>query len=136
MSFTFSPTTDRGKVRLLLHDTTDGTYQTDYEFSDADIDALLEQNSDDVWLAAADGCRVMASKSTPSAISLTIPGALGLDKKKPAQIWLELAKRYEMRASGILGDGSILGTATEYWDSVLTGHSTTGADETEYIGDI
>lgn len=129
MAFTFSPETDRGKVRLLIHDTTAGTYGTDYDFSDADVDALLEQNSDSVWLAAADACRILAVKATSLAFVIKLPGALELDKRQVSERYKEMARAYEARAS----EGPDV--VTEYVDSFAYGTSLTGEDTSEYIGD-
>ena len=130
MAFTFSPTTERGKVRLLLYDTTDGTYKIDYNFSDADIDALLEQNSDSVWLAAADGCRSLAAKSALSSIVLKIPGAIEIDKKKVSGVLLALAEMYQARS-----DRSSDGLA-EFIDSFDIDIDMLGEDSSEYVGDV
>ena len=130
MAFTFSPTTERGKVRLLLFDTTDGTYGTDYNFSDADIDALLEQNSDSVWLAAADACRALAVKNATSAIKFAIPGAIELDKKEVSKMLMALATKYESRAT------SSVDTITEFIDSFDIDIDILGEDSGEYVGDL
>ena len=130
MAFTFSPTTERGKVRLLLFDTTDGTYGTDYNFSDADIDALLEQNSDSVWLAAADACRALAVKNATSAIKLAIPGAIELDKKEVSKMLMSLATKYENRAT------SSVDTIVEFIDSFDIDVDILGEDSGEYVGDL
>jgi len=129
MSYTYDPATDRGKIRLLIHDTTDGTYGTDYDFTDADIDALLEQNSDSVWLGAADACRVLAAKAASSSFIIKLPGALELDRKQIAQVYLSLAERYESRAS--TGPDAIV----EHIDSFAIGWDIIGADISEYVGD-
>ena len=62
MAFTFDPTTDRGKVRLLIQDDTEQYDGVDvYFFTDAKIDAFLELNGDNVRLAAADALDAWAS---------------------------------------------------------------------------
>jgi len=129
MTFSYSPDTDRGKVRLLLHDTTTGTYGTDYDFSDADIDSLLEQNSDNVWLAAADGCRVMASKLIASSFSWNIAGAISIDKSRQAETWKSLAIEYTNRATGSSEN------VVEFIDSYAQGTDMFGQDTSEYVGD-
>jgi len=129
MAFTFDPAQDSGKVRLLLHDTTTGTYGTDYDFSDADILALLEQNSDNVWLAAADGCRVMASKLIASSFSLNIAGAISIDKSRQAETWKSLAIEYTNRATGSSEN------VVEFIDSYAQGTDMFGRDTSEYVGD-
>jgi len=128
MAFTFSPSEDRGKVRLLCGDTTDGTYKTDYNFTDADIDAFLEQNSDSVFLAAANACRALAVKAASTSFVLTLPGALSLDKREIAKMYSELADKYEARAS--TGPDVL----TEHIDSFAFGVDLVGNDIGEYIG--
>ena len=65
MAFTFNPTTDRGKVRLLIQDDTEQYNGTDiYYFTDEKIDAFLALNvdgNDPVRLAAADALEAWAS---------------------------------------------------------------------------
>jgi hypothetical protein len=67
MAFTFDPTTDRGKVRLLIQDDTEQHDGIDiYFFTDAKIDAYLELNDDEtgdarIRLAAADALDSWAS---------------------------------------------------------------------------
>lgn len=129
MSFVYDPTTDRGKVRLLVYDNTDGTWKVDYNFQDADIDAFLELNSDDVWLSAAEACRSLAVLAAGSAFALTIPGALELDKKQVSARYLQLADRYQARASS--GAGSVV----EYIDSYAIEINQLGVDNSEYVGD-
>lgn len=137
MSFSFNPANDNGKVRLLTHDTTTGTYGTDYLLSDEDISALLEQNGDDVWLAAADGCRVLAARVVSSAYSVSIgSGAISVNKTQLVSHWLELAKKYEARSAGIIpGGGGLLGGVTEFIDSYAQGVDAYGRDSSEYVGD-
>ena len=129
MAFTFDPTIDQGKVRLLIGDTTDGTYGTDYDFTDADIDAFLEQNGDSVWLAASDACRSLAMKAASGSISLSIAGAISIDKKSIVQNYLELSKRYQDRA--VTGPDMVV----EYVDSFAISRNVLGVDTTEYISD-
>ncbi len=130
MAFSFDPTSDRGKVRLYCHDTTDGTYGIDFDFSDADVDAFLEQESDSVWYAAAAACRVLAVKATATAFMLKIPGAIELDKKQIAKIYIALADKYEARAGGS-ADGIV-----EYVDSFDILYDILGREVGEFVGDI
>ncbi|MBW8001760.1 MAG: hypothetical protein FVQ80_07020 [Planctomycetes bacterium] len=129
MSFSFDPTSDRGKVRLYCHDTTDGTYGTDFDFSDADIDAFLEQESDSVWYASAAACRVLAVKATATAFLLKIPGAIELDKRQIAKIYLGLADKYQARADGSAGG------IVEYVDSFAILYDVLGREIGEFVGD-
>ena len=129
MTFSYDPSNDNGKVRLLIHDTTTGIYGTDYEFTDEDISGLLEQNSDSVFLAAASACRILAVKATSGAFILKLPGALELDRRDVAKIYENLAEKYEARAS--TGPDVL----TEYIDSFAYGVDLIGNDTSEYIGD-
>ena len=60
MSFTYDPTTNRGKVRNMIGDVT----STDYILEDADVDSFLVMTSNDLYKAAA-LClyRIAASKA-------------------------------------------------------------------------
>ena len=130
MAYTYDPTTDRGKVRLLLYDNqgTDGDLTT-YVLSDADVDALLELNSDSIWYAAAEGARVFAAKYTPSAYKLAIPGAIDLDKREVSKLYMSMAERFQARAEGS-ADGIV-----EFIDSADVDVDVMGNDNTEYVGD-
>ena len=117
--------TDRGKVRTLIFDID----SSDYEFEDNEIDALLEQNSDSVWLAAADACRSLATKYAKKSFKLRIPGALEIDKKKVSKFYLDLATSYERRATGSVD------FISEFWDSFDVNIDILGQDDSEYVGD-
>lgn len=122
MAFVYDPTTDRGKVRLLSYDKD----STSYDFTDADIDAFLEQNADSIWLAAADALRVKATKAAASGYNIELPGTLKLDKKEIPKFFLNLAGRYESRAVS-----SLDGTA-EYVDAFDYDVDGLGDDGSEY----
>ena len=125
MAFTHDPTTDRGKLRLLIYDTVESTAA----FTDAEIDAFLELNSDDIWYAAADACRSLATKNAGSAFMVRIEGALQIDKRKIADYFLGLASNYENRASNSSGN------VVEYIDSLALDIDLIGQDNSEYVGD-
>jgi len=130
MSFSYDVSTDRGKVRLYVQDTTGGSSGTSV-FSDADIDAFLEINNDSVWLASADGCRARAAAAIPSAFDLEIGnGAIEIDKRKIAAYWIGLAEKYEARAS------SSADQIVEFIDSFDLRIDGIGIDRSEYVGDI
>ena len=129
MAYTYSPTTDRGKVRFLIRDVSNESSPaigTDYLFSDATIDGMLELNDNDIWLTAADGCRMRAGEKSDSAIAVDLSG-LKVDLKKPPEYWLRLAQVYEKRSSG---------DVVEYVDSFLHSISFAGEDESEYVGSL
>jgi len=129
MTFSYDPTTDRGKVRMLLQDRTDGTLGTNYFFSDADIDAALEMNGDGVWYACADLCRAQAARLVGSSFYLELAGAITLDRKRTSNYWLELAKEFEGRAN------SSSDNLVEFVDSFDYSISQFGSDDSEYVGD-
>lgn len=129
MTFTYDPSNDIGKCRLLVHDTTLGTYGVNYDFTDEDINGILEQNSDSVFLAAADLCRILSVKAISSAFTIKLPGALELDKREVAKLYMQMAEKYEQRASE--GPDVVI----EYVDSFAYGTDLTGGDISEYIGD-
>ena len=60
MTFTYDPTTDAGKVRLLIRDT-DTSDPAKQVFQDAEVDALLDLEAGDVKLAAANALDTIAS---------------------------------------------------------------------------
>lgn len=62
----YDPTTDIGKVRLLIADTGATV------FSDAEIQALLDMESQSVMLAAADGCDALAALYARRSKKLTV----------------------------------------------------------------
>ena len=125
MAFTADPTTDRGKVRLLVYDTT----ESGAAFTDADIDAFLELNSDSVLYAASDACRSLAARNAPSAYYLRLEGALSLDKKDIPKFFLNLATSFMQKASG--GPDGV----TEFIDSYAIDITNLGVDKSEYIED-
>ncbi|MCX6024018.1 MAG: hypothetical protein NTZ05_20260, partial [Chloroflexi bacterium] len=60
MAFAYDVTTDRGKVRLLIPDRDTATVANQF-FTDAEIDAFLSMEGDNVKRAAASGLETMAS---------------------------------------------------------------------------
>jgi len=60
MACTYDVTTDRGKVRLIIGDTS----ITDCVFSDVEIDYFLTANSSNINLAAADALEAWVAKYT------------------------------------------------------------------------
>ena len=123
MTFTHDNSTDEGVLRTLLDDTD----STNYIFEDADLTAILDLNSDDIWSAAADGCRRLAAKYAKEAFDLGLgKGDIKLDRRKKAQYYLDLAKGYDQRSGG---------DAVEYMDSFNISIDKFGRDQSEYIGD-
>lgn len=130
MSFSYNPTTDRGRVRLLLRDTTDEVNPIKgehYVFSDSEIDAFLDMNSNDVWAAASDGCRSLAADEVLGALRLSLSG-FTIDRTNVTKTWNELADKYDAKSKA--------GDITEFVDSFDHQISFASEDETEYVGDI
>ena len=126
MSFTYDPTTDRGKVRLLLGDTDTATVAHQI-FSDAEIDAFLSIESSEVYAAAAAGCESLAAASTHSAIVIRAGRILHLDLGKVPEHYRALAETYRKR--------SVSGPSEEI-DSMDYRVDRFGVDSSEYVGDV
>lgn len=89
MAFTFDPTTDRGRVRLLIgDDDTDNAI-----FQDASIDAFLALEGDIVKLGAAAALEAIASKQAYIQKVMTV-GDLKTDGARLAQALRELAANW------------------------------------------
>jgi len=133
MSYTCDYDTDEGRLRTLLYDVvpsgTSAICGTNYYFEDAALTALLELTEDDLWDAAAAGCRAMAAKYAGEAISLGLgKGDISINKQQKPGFYIQLANMYQNRSGSDTG-------ATEYIDSVNYGVGGTGSDDTEYVGD-
>ena len=130
MAYTYSITTDRGKIRLLVNDVTTETSPskgTHYVFDDAEIDELLNMNSSDVWAAAADACRVLSANEILGALRLKLSG-FEIDRSKVPEYWNKLADKYDAKSKA--------GDIVEFVDSFDHEISEFGEDESEYVGDI
>lgn len=91
MAFTYDPTTDRGKVRLLVRDSSEATAV----FSDAEIDAFLSMAGSDIYLAASYGCQARAAQdATTGGVRL---GAYADSAGKSSE-WSGLADKYAKEA--------------------------------------
>lgn len=89
MAWTFDPTTDRGRVRLLI-----GDDDTDNQiFQDASIDAFLALEGDVVKLGAAAALEAIASKQAYIQKVMKV-GDLTTDGAKLAQALRELAANW------------------------------------------
>jgi len=129
LSYSYSLSTSRGKVRLLIRDTTDEVVPIKgehYVFSDAEVDAFLELNSEDVWAAAADGCNALAADEILGALRLKLSG-FEIDRTKVPEYWNKLAEKYEKKAKE--------GAVVEFIDSFAYEISEFGEDDSEYMGD-
>jgi len=131
MSYTCDPTTDRGRVRVLIFDKvpsgTSAVIGTNYFFEDAEIDGALDLNADDLWHCCADLCRSMAAKYADEAINLGLGrGDIKIDKTKKSQFYTNLAQSYMARSGS---------DVVEYLDSIAYNIDVDGSDNTEYVGD-
>ena len=130
MSYSYVLSTDRGRVRLLIKDTTtqgSPSQGTHYVFSDVEIDAFLLLNSEDVWAAAADACCTLAADQILGALRLKLSG-FEIDREQIPKYWMSLADNYEKKSRE--------GGVTEFVDSFDHDISDFGEDDTEYVGDI
>ena len=125
MAFTYDPTTSRGKVRLLVADTDEET-QTNQIFTDAEVDAFLVLENNEVHTAAAAACESIAASTARSAIAWKALNE-SIDKKSIPDLFMKLATKYRKRAA--------LGVSEEV-DSFDYTLSQFGEDISEYVGDI
>jgi hypothetical protein len=89
MAWTFDPTTDRGRVRLLIGD--DDT--SNQIFQDASIDAFLSMEGGEVKLGAAAAIEAIAAKQALIQKVMKI-GDVTTDGAKLAQALRELAANF------------------------------------------
>ena len=131
MAYTLDSGTDEGMLRVLLDDiTSEGTpvRGTDYYFEDAELTGLLDLNSDDLWMAASDGCRSLAVKFAKEAQIVGLGKQdIYIDLKKKSEYYILLAKSYDRKSSGT--------GAAEFVDSYDYDLDGAGVDNSEYIGD-
>ncbi|KAA3645331.1 MAG: hypothetical protein DWQ07_12750 [Chloroflexi bacterium] len=96
MAFTYDPTTPRGLVRLLIHDTDDVTAANQI-FQDNEIDAFLNLEGDNVKRAAAQALMSIAAKEAlilkvMKLLDITTDGAkLANSLREQAKQWREEA---------------------------------------------
>jgi len=88
MACTYDPTTNRGKVRLLIGDTS----TTTCNFSDAEIDAFLTMSSSSILLAASYALESWASSLAEGLTSEKI-GDYAYTKKS-SDTMMALAKKF------------------------------------------
>lgn len=94
MSFTYDSTTSRGRVRLIIADTNSASYV----FEDAEIDAFLTLQSDDVQLAAVQALRSIVASRAKLSIYYSVNG-FTMDRRDVAKTLLALADKIEESAS-------------------------------------
>lgn len=125
MSFTYDPTTARGRVRLLLSDT-DASDSTKQIFTDAEIDAFLAMEGNELYAAAAAACESLAANTARSAILMRLEKLLAIDRKEIPKHFRELAMMYRKRS---------VSAPAEEIDSMDYNISPFGRDLSEYVGD-
>jgi len=88
-------TTNLGKLRLLLKDVDE-----DHPlFSNDELNAFLDINNDDIFMAAADACRALATNAARGAILYRLLGQnIDIDKRKIPEWLYKLASKFEARA--------------------------------------
>lgn len=77
MAFTYDPTTLRGQVRLIIHDTNTGDLTAQF-FQDEEIDAYLSLHDSDARLSAAEALDTIASSQVLLLKKVTL-GTIGTD---------------------------------------------------------
>jgi len=131
MSYSYSESSDEAIVRTLIYDTTDTVVPvkgTDYYFDDAEITAIISQNSNDLWATAADLCRSLSAKFAKEAIDLGLgKGDLKIDLTKKSKFYFDLSVGYDRKATG--------GSLEEFMDSMNIQITEYGEDQSEYVGD-
>ena len=126
MPFTYDSTTSRGRVRLLVGDT-DTADSTKQIFTDAEIDAFLAMESNEIYAAAAAACESLAASTARSAIRYKAEKLLEIDRKDVPMHFRALATRYRERA---------MAEPTEEFDSFDYAIDAHGGDLSEYVGDV
>lgn len=89
-------TTDAGRLRMLIADTTVGKFI----LTDQEITAILALSPGSIYLAAALACRAIAASAAKSAVSFSLLAAeIKVEKHFIPRWWLQLADKYETMAS-------------------------------------
>lgn len=125
MAFTYSTTTNRGRVRLLLSDT-DTVTAANQIFDDDEIDAFLALEDNDVYSAAAAGARSIAASHAKVAIAWRAMNE-SVDKKSIPTYFRNLANDYDAKATA--------GAPTEIIDSQDYRVNALGQQLGEAVGD-
>ena len=130
MAYTHDTASDEGRLRTLIFDTSvkaTPVQGTDYQFSDAEILAFLDINSDDLHASAADACRSLAAKYAAQAEEIGLGKRdIYLSYKNRSKMYAKLAEAYGNKSGGSI---------TEFVDSVNWSIDGFGNDDSEYIGD-
>ena len=124
MAFTFDPTTNEGKVRLLLADT-DTADATKQVFTDAEIDAFLSLADNSILLAAAYGADSVVSSATRVAVMYRAVG-FTIDRRDIPKTMRLQAEVWRKQANDI---------PDEFFDHVDDNIILSGWDASEYSGE-
>jgi hypothetical protein len=115
-------TSDEGKLRMLVSDTTVGSFI----LTDEEVTAILDLSKGNIYLAAAIACRSIAASAAKSAMSYSLlAGEIKIEKDNLPKWWLQLAEKYEAMAA--LND-----TEDYRVDWPLKINKSTGHDESDY----
>ena len=98
MAHTYDPTTNRGTVRLLLDDTTTGSWT----YTDAEIDRFLSLASDNIPKALEYGWRQVAA-SFKKLLTCRFFGEVYTDPSSARKAALEMARDYAQMAMADAG---------------------------------
>ncbi|MCB0070683.1 MAG: hypothetical protein KDE20_04460 [Caldilineaceae bacterium] len=103
MTWTYDLSTDVGKVRLRIGDTTSGTgiLPDGSNLSDEEIGVVLDDNDDDIEATVADLAQIMAQRWA-TAVDVAV-GPRRESLSQASKRWAELAAG--LRASGDVGAG-------------------------------
>lgn len=109
MSFTYSLSTDIGKVRNLVGDTT----QASAQLSDEEISAFLSQSQSNIFASAALACRALATRHALKATSKSA-GNYSENKSGIYKAYLDMAKNFEELALSDPADAQVEIITTDF----------------------
>jgi len=130
MAYTQDTSTSEGLLRTMIYDTSTAAAPvkgTDYNFDDAELTAVLDENTDDLKASAADLCRALAAKFAKEAIELGLGKRdIYINKNQRAKFYIALASSYDKASNG---------DVSEYIDAADYDIDFAGQDLSEYVGD-
>lgn len=108
MAFTYDLTTNRGKVRFNLGDTVEnqGPRPDKRNFTDAEIDYLIDTETDGNTAATAYGFEILASEWASYALAER-EGETNFDAKEVSDQYIDIAQEWRNKPDGGTGGGSI-----------------------------
>lgn len=113
MAFTYDPTTDRGRVRLLIDDRDTVTVANQF-FQDNEVDAFLSLEGQNVWFAASSALLQMAASEVMVQKRITLLD-LSTDGPGEAQALSALADRLRERGEQGAADEAPFDIAEQVW---------------------